>query len=165
MPKGGGKKSHKGKHRQFTSPEELEEQRKQDLAKRGNKQAESSSEEESSEEEEPIIKVNNPNRVQLKTKKLSELSEVPTQGTAQLSRRQREEIAKQEAQRRYEQLHREGKTEEARADLARLAIVRKQREEAAKKRGEEKKAKELLQNRQKAQSLDAVKSSGKRGKS
>jgi hypothetical protein len=33
----------------------------------------------------------------------------------------------------------EGKTEEARSDLARLAIIRKQREEAAKKREEERK--------------------------
>ena len=32
----------------------------------------------------------------------------------------------------------EGKTEEARADLARLAIIRKQREEAQKKRDQEK---------------------------
>lgn len=31
-------------------------------------------------------------------------------------------------------LHLEGKTEQARADLARLAIIKKQREEAAKKR-------------------------------
>ena len=31
----------------------------------------------------------------------------------------------------------EGKTEEARSDMARLAIIRKQREEAAKKREEE----------------------------
>ena len=38
-----------------------------------------------------------------------------------------------------QKLHAEGKTEEARADLARLAIIRKQREEAAKKREEEKK--------------------------
>ena len=35
-----------------------------------------------------------------------------------------------------------GKTDEARADLARLAIIRKQREEAAAKREAEKKAKE-----------------------
>lgn len=34
-------------------------------------------------------------------------------------------------------MHTEGKTEEARSDLARLAIIRKQREEAAKKREEE----------------------------
>ena len=35
-----------------------------------------------------------------------------------------------------------GKTDEARADLARLAIIRKQREEAATKRAAEVKAKE-----------------------
>ena len=39
----------------------------------------------------------------------------------------------------FKKLHAEGKTEEARADLARLAIIRKQREEAAKKREEEQK--------------------------
>ncbi|XP_039270937.1 28 kDa heat- and acid-stable phosphoprotein-like [Styela clava] len=164
MPRGGGKKSHKGKHRQFTSPEELEAQRKKDLEKR--KQESSSSEEESDEEDSRnIIEVNNPNRIQQKNKKISDLSAVPEAAAAPLSRRQREEIAKQEAARRYEQLHREGKTEEARADLARLAIVRKQREEAAKKREEEKKAKEDAQARLKAQSLNAIKPSGKRGKS
>ena len=36
-------------------------------------------------------------------------------------------------------MHLEGKTNEAKADLARLAIVRKEREEAAKKREEAKK--------------------------
>lgn len=33
-------------------------------------------------------------------------------------------------------LHLEGKTDQARADLARLAIIKKQREDAAKKREE-----------------------------
>ena len=55
----------------------------------------------------------------------------------QLSRREREEIEKQKAKERYQKLHAQGKTEEARADLARLAIIRKQREDAAKKRAEE----------------------------
>jgi len=36
-------------------------------------------------------------------------------------------------------LHLAGKTDEARADLARLALIRKQREEAAKKREDERK--------------------------
>jgi hypothetical protein len=36
-------------------------------------------------------------------------------------------------------LHAKGKTEEARADLARLAIIKQQRAEAAKRREEEKK--------------------------
>ena len=49
----------------------------------------------------------------------------------------REELAKQQAAARYRKLHLEGKTEEAQADLARLALIRKQREEAAKRREEE----------------------------
>lgn len=54
----------------------------------------------------------------------------------------REELEKQKAKAHYQKLHAEGKTEAARADLARLSIIRKQREEAAKKREDEKKAKE-----------------------
>ena len=46
----------------------------------------------------------------------------------------REAIEKEQARQRYEKLHAEGKTDEARADLARLAIIRKQREEAAQKK-------------------------------
>merc|ERR1712168_1507562 len=60
----------------------------------------------------------------------------------QLSRREREEIEKAKAKANYQKLHAQGKTDEARADLARLAIIRKQREEAAAKREAEKKAKE-----------------------
>jgi len=56
----------------------------------------------------------------------------------------REELEKQQAKERYEKLHLAGKTDEARADLARLALVRKQREEAAKKREEERKGKIVL---------------------
>lgn len=48
----------------------------------------------------------------------------------------REEIEKQKAKERYMKLHLEGKTDQARADLARLAIIKKQREDAAKKREE-----------------------------
>ena len=53
----------------------------------------------------------------------------------------REEVEKQQAKERYQKMHMAGKTEEARADLARLALIRKQREDAAKKRDEEKKGK------------------------
>lgn len=45
----------------------------------------------------------------------------------------REEIEKQQARARYQKLHAEGKTQEAHSDLARLAIIRKEREAAAKK--------------------------------
>lgn len=44
----------------------------------------------------------------------------------------------------YQKLHAAGKTTEAKADLARLAIIKKQREEAAKKRDEELKGNALL---------------------
>lgn len=57
----------------------------------------------------------------------------------QLSRREREELEKQRALAHYQKLHAEGKTEQARADLARLAIIKQQREEAQKQREKEKK--------------------------
>lgn len=55
---------------------------------------------------------------------------------------EREEIEKQKAKERYMKMHLAGKTEQAKADLARLAIIRKQREEAARKKEEERKAKD-----------------------
>ncbi|CAG8479411.1 5570_t:CDS:2 [Paraglomus occultum] len=49
----------------------------------------------------------------------------------QMSRREREAAEKEAAREQYWKLHLEGKTEQAKADLARLALIRKQREEAA----------------------------------
>ena len=72
-----------------------------------------------------------------------------------MSRREREEIEKQKAKERYQKLHAQGKTEEARADLARLAIIRKQREDAAKKRAEEQAGEWLGQHQISAQMLFA----------
>lgn len=77
-----------------------------------------------------------------KNKKLNNLDNLGEGEKPQLSRREREEIEKQRAAAAYQKLHAEGKTEQARADLARLAIIRQQREEAAKRREAEKKAKE-----------------------
>lgn len=51
----------------------------------------------------------------------------------------REEIEKQKAKAHYMKLHYAGKTDQAKADLARLAIIRREREEAAKKKESEKK--------------------------
>ncbi|XP_031832979.1 28 kDa heat- and acid-stable phosphoprotein [Nomia melanderi] len=170
--------SHKGRNRHFTSPEELEEQRRQEEKKlqwRKNR-GESSSEEE--EEEEPkaslasgsgsesesdseseskgegkakgvenLIQVENPNRVQKKTKKLSTLNQSLDSAKPELSRREREQLEKQRAYANYQKLHAAGKTDEARADLARLAIIKQQREEAARKRELEKKQKELAQQK------------------
>lgn len=90
-----------------------------------------------------LIEIENPNRVTKKTtQKLSQIkiddSGVPSK--PELSRREREQIEKQKARQRYEKLHAAGKTTEAKADLARLALIRQQREEAAAKREAEKKA-------------------------
>ena len=51
----------------------------------------------------------------------------------------REEIERQQKESHYRKMHEKGQTEEAQRDLARLALVRKQREEAAQKRQLEKK--------------------------
>ncbi|XP_038639295.1 28 kDa heat- and acid-stable phosphoprotein-like isoform X2 [Scyliorhinus canicula] len=89
---------------------------------------------------EGLIEIENPNRIVQKNKKVTALDLNPP--NRELSRREREELEKQQARERYMKLHLEGKTEQARADLARLAIIRKQREDAAKKREVEKKGKE-----------------------
>merc|ERR1712168_856955 len=106
------------------------------------------SEEESSSEEEPdkpkgvshLIAIENPNRVKNVTKQVADVN-LNADGKAdgkvdktQLSRREREEIEKQEAHARYMKKHLAGETQEAQADLARLAVIRKQREEAAAKK-------------------------------
>jgi len=159
MPR--GKKNLKGRAKKFTSVEELESQRLQEQNWRSNQGSDSSDEESSSEDEQSnIIQTNNPNRVVNKEKKLSQLDDITKTGPVELSRREREEVEKQEAARRYQQLHAQGKTDEARADLARLAIVRKQREEAARKREEEKKEREARQNAAKEASLNAIKNKG-----
>lgn len=91
----------------------------------------------------PTADIENPNHVVKQVKKVGEL-DVNDGSKPELSRREREEIEKQRAREHYQKLHAQGKTEEARADLARLAIIRQQREEAAKKRDEDKKSMLLL---------------------
>ncbi|XP_030566275.1 28 kDa heat- and acid-stable phosphoprotein [Drosophila novamexicana] len=103
-----------------------------------------------------LIEIENPNRVTKKaTQKLSQIKIDDVAGAGgggsgagggstntkpELSRREREQIEKQKARQRYEKLHAAGKTTEAKADLARLALIRQQREEAAAKREAEKKS-------------------------
>ncbi|KAH8978520.1 casein kinase substrate phosphoprotein PP28-domain-containing protein [Lactarius akahatsu] len=70
----------------------------------------------------------NPNRL---TKKLN-ISDLST--PRELTRREREQKEKQEAKDRYWKLHLEGKTDQAKADLSRLARIREEREAAAAKR-------------------------------
>ncbi|XP_029383530.1 pdgfa associated protein 1a isoform X2 [Echeneis naucrates] len=148
MPRG-GKKGHKGRGKQFSNPEEIDRQMRVQKEMEENAGAEkgssSESEGESSSDEEKrsgvegLIEIENPNRVSQKSKKVAELD---VSAPRELSRREREEIEKQKSKERYMKLHLEGKTEQARADLARLAIIKKQREEAAKKREELRKEKE-----------------------
>ncbi|OIW08234.1 hypothetical protein TanjilG_15195 [Lupinus angustifolius] len=59
------------------------------------------------------------------------------------SRREREELEKQKAHERYMRLQEQGKTEQAKKDLERLALIRQQRVEASKKREAEKAGKIL----------------------
>jgi hypothetical protein len=87
----------------------------------------------------------------------------------QLSRREREALQAQQAKERYDKLHAEGKTDQARADLERLALVRERREaEAARKKAEAEEKAE--QEKSKAEQLEreakrreAAMGSGKRG--
>jgi hypothetical protein len=126
-------------------------------------QSSSSSSEESESEDENakkkgvagVIEIENPNRVKQKMKKASQLDTVADK--PQLSRREREELDKQKAKAHYQKMHAAGKTEEARADLARLAIIRKQREDAATKRADDIKAKENA-----AKAKNDAKTAGKR---
>ncbi|XP_053194350.1 pdgfa associated protein 1b isoform X2 [Scomber japonicus] len=158
MPKGGKKGGHKGRMRTYTSPEEIDAQMKAEKERKkdedeGAAQTDAAEEKltasgsEDSDDEgsqrrragvEGLIEIENPNRVAQKSKKVThiELDE-----PKQLSRREREEIEKQKAKERYMKMHLAGKTDQAKADLARLAIVRKQREEAARKKEGEKKGK------------------------
>ncbi|XP_069590004.1 28 kDa heat- and acid-stable phosphoprotein [Ranitomeya imitator] len=163
MPKGGRKGGHKGRVRQYTSPEEIDAQIKaehekaleaeleeggvggaEDPTKAKKDQSSDESEDDDDYQQkrkgvEGLIDIENPNRAAQASKKVTQ---VDLEGPRELSRREKEEIEKQKAKERYMKLHLAGKTDQAKADLARLAIIRKQREEAAKKKEEEKKVKD-----------------------
>ncbi|XVE80063.1 hypothetical protein DITRI_Ditri14bG0109100 [Diplodiscus trichospermus] len=146
-----GRGKFKGKptgHRHFSTPEEL---RIHTLSLfLFYEEAEVEEEEEESEEEveetekrkgtQGLIEIENPNLAKQKNVKAKD---VDMGKTTELSRREREEIEKQKAHERYMKLQEEGKTEQARKDLERLALIRQQRAEAAKKREEVKAAREL----------------------
>mmetsp|Transcript_35748 Transcript_35748/g.80799 ORF Transcript_35748/g.80799 Transcript_35748/m.80799 type:complete len:266 (+) Transcript_35748:78-875(+) len=89
---------------------------------------------------EPLISTENPNAVKRNEEKEG----------VELTRKQREELEKNAARRRYEELHKAGKTDEAKSDLARLEEVKRRREEAKKQRDEEEaKAKEAQASKDK----------------
>ncbi|XP_051994979.1 28 kDa heat- and acid-stable phosphoprotein-like isoform X2 [Xyrauchen texanus] len=148
--------------RTYTSPEEIDAQMKAEKERNKTEDEEGASVNDTQSEDkltgsedsddegslkrkgvEGLIEIENPNRVAQKAKKVTEIE---LEGPRQLSRREREEIEKQKAKERYMKMHLAGKTDQAKADLARLAIIKKQREEAALKKEEERKAKEAAQS-------------------
>ncbi len=119
----------------------------------------SSEEEESSEDGDEDMPAN-PNHT---AKSRSQASKVPSaaagpapsaragggEDMANLSRREREALQAQQARERYQKLHAEGKTDEARADLARLKLVKERREaEAARKQAEKEEREERERNKE-----------------
>lgn len=135
------------------SEEETEDESSEEETKSGSG---SGSEEESSSEEDEnkkkkgvsgLIETENPNHVRRKTtQKVTKVDVSGASGSSkpELSRREREELDKQRAAANYQKLHAEGKTEQARADLARLAIIKQHRAEAAARREQEKKGECLI---------------------
>ncbi|XP_010924396.2 uncharacterized protein [Elaeis guineensis] len=150
-----GRGKFKGKptgRRNFSTPEEMiagtsarprtfKQEEAEDKEEGTEEEAEDDSGEETDRRKgiEGIIQIENPNLVK---PKIMKAKEVDLEKTTELSRREREEIEKQKAHERYMRLQEQGKTEQARKDLERLALIRQQRAEAAKKREEEKAAKE-----------------------
>ncbi|XP_057487832.1 uncharacterized protein LOC130795362 [Actinidia eriantha] len=151
-----GRGKFKGKptgRRQFSTPEEMvagtssrprtfkQVEAEEVEEERSEEESEGESEEESEKKKgaQGVIQIENPNLVKPKSMKARD---VDIEKTTELSRREREEIEKQKAHERYMRLQEQGKTEQARKDLERLALIRQQRVEAAKKREEEKAAKE-----------------------
>ncbi|KAF8797546.1 hypothetical protein BYT27DRAFT_7228913 [Phlegmacium glaucopus] len=114
------------------------------IEKRDLKKKEAAEKQKKAEEEDPDLI--NPNHVQQKMN----ISDLNT--PRELSRREREQKEKQEAKDRYWKLHVQGKTDEAKADLSRLAKIRAEREAAQAKRKAEAEAKaEEAEARKKAQ--------------
>ncbi|XP_030968515.1 uncharacterized protein LOC126726068 [Quercus robur] len=146
--------------RQFSTPEDIlagtstrprtfRQHEAEHQEEESREESDEGSEEESGEESEEslekrkgtqgIIEIENPNLVKPKSLKARD---VDLGKTTELSRREREELEKQKAHERYMRLQEQGKTEQARKDLERLSLIREQRAEAARKREEEKAAKE-----------------------
>ncbi|KAJ3535103.1 hypothetical protein NMY22_g6636 [Coprinellus aureogranulatus] len=99
-------------------PELTRAERKALKKKQAEEKLKKKQEEEGDDEDADLI---NPNHV-TKQLKISDL------GNRELSRREREEKEKKEAKERYWKLHTQGKTQEAKTDLARLAKIRAERE-------------------------------------
>ncbi|XP_017784575.1 PREDICTED: 28 kDa heat- and acid-stable phosphoprotein-like [Nicrophorus vespilloides] len=149
MPKG-KYINHKGRVRKFTNPEELEKERHNTQCHdEGRDETTSSDNNDTTSDEETakakgvsnLIEIENPNRQQRKTIKITDNTNELNVST-EISSRERDEAQKQKLKANYQKLHLEGKTEQAKADLARLAVIKKQREQAKQSRELEKKLKQ-----------------------
>lgn len=145
---GGGrarKAQHKGQARQFTDEDDLERevatiQRRNDSDSDSDSDS-SGSEGEKTTKKEPIIETSNLNRDN-KTAQHIKASALSTTAKPELSRREREAIEKERKRKQHQEAYASGKTAEAKAELAKLAKIRAEREAAAKRAEEETKAKE-----------------------
>lgn len=141
MVVGGKGKFKPGKGKRPVATESLGEQ--QEFWDRPREAQDSGSEEEVEVKQKGVgalIQVENPNHVKQKDMKLSALNDADASSSA-LSRKEREAVQKQQAKAHYLKMTAEGKTDQARSDLARLAIIKKQRAEAAAKKQAEADAK------------------------
>ncbi|KAJ3064620.1 heat- and acid-stable phosphoprotein, partial [Rhizoclosmatium hyalinum] len=88
--------------------------------------------------EEPVeeFKTVNANRAVAKNLKASDLSSAAAPAT-NLSRKEKEALEAERKKAAFWKAQAEGKTDQAKSDLARLAIIKKQREEAAARKAEE----------------------------
>ncbi|KAM0825539.1 hypothetical protein ACQ4PT_018995 [Festuca glaucescens] len=128
-----------GRPRSFKKNVAEAEEEEEEIEESEEEESEDDGEEKKHKGTEGIIQIENPNLVKAKNIKAKE---VDLSKTTELSRREREEIEKQKSHERYMKLQEQGKTEGAKKDLERLALIRQQRADAAKKREEEKAAKE-----------------------
>ncbi|KAG0207333.1 heat- and acid-stable phosphoprotein [Mortierella sp. GBA30] len=112
----------------------------EDSSAESSEASESGSGSESESEEEAVapkkqanqasIDISNPNRAA--GNRVMKASDLTT--PIEMSRKEREAAEKEAAKQKYWKLHQEGKTDQAKADMARLAIIRQKREEAAAQR-------------------------------
>ncbi|KAF9908888.1 hypothetical protein EC991_009294 [Linnemannia zychae] len=118
------------------------EESEEDSSAEESSEASESGSDESSEEEDVVVKrkpaptaapasdIANPNRAA--GNRIMKASDLTT--PIEMSRKEREAAEKEAAKQKYWKLHQEGKTDQAKADMARLAIIRQKREEAAAQR-------------------------------
>jgi|UniRef100_A0ACD5W1I3 hypothetical protein len=128
-----------GRPRSFKKNVAEAEEEEEEIEESEEEESEDEGEEKKHKGTEGVIQIENPNLVKAKNIKAKE---VDLSKTTELSRREREEIEKQKSHERYMKLQEQGKTDQAKKDLERLALIRQQRADAAKKREEEKAAKE-----------------------